>query len=229
MRTSYFGLAIRTAEHAGRSMGAGQRRRVVDSRKPEERGPQQSTDNQRDASALSSANTASARSHARRARVGEQDTEEKESTVVEPEAAQAPRAGRAPRGHEEARGHASCAHDPVGGGRWGERSGPTPTAIGLHPVGQPPQQTRAHRPDDAFTIFASLGRDLDAQFKGIDAILASARLLHFDGGPERGPPPTQSDRFFKERTHLRVITEDMDVMDAAIDATGRDLRVHQTH
>lgn len=65
--------------------------------------------------------------------------------------------------------------------------------------------------DPDFAIFASLGRDFDAQYAKVDAILAAAGVAHIESNYKREMRPTRGANgiYFLESVHARVHARDL--------------------
>lgn len=72
--------------------------------------------------------------------------------------------------------------------------------------------------DDDFAIFASLGRDFDAQYLKTDAILKSAGLANFDGRRRDEMVPTRGANgiYFLESIYSKMIPRDVHAHDETI-------------
>uniref|UniRef100_K3W922 M96 mating-specific protein family n=1 Tax=Globisporangium ultimum (strain ATCC 200006 / CBS 805.95 / DAOM BR144) TaxID=431595 RepID=K3W922_GLOUD len=84
--------------------------------------------------------------------------------------------------------------------------------------------------NDDFAIFASLGRDFDAQYIKIDAIIDAAGLSEFDGDVHHHMQPRRGENgiFYLEDLHSQRIPFDMHVLDRVIwyCSTSEELQKH---
>ncbi|KAF1325269.1 hypothetical protein FI667_g9358, partial [Globisporangium splendens] len=85
--------------------------------------------------------------------------------------------------------------------------------------------------DDDTAIFASLGRDFDAQYAKSDSILAAAGLANFDGELLREMQPRRGTNgiFFLENVISKVIPADIFVTDRAISEFVTREELHRHH
>lgn len=85
--------------------------------------------------------------------------------------------------------------------------------------------------DADFTIFASLGRDFDAQYAKIDSIFASAGLTDFDGRMRRDLVPKRGGNgiYFLESVFSKVIPRDMHEHDERMWTVFSNEQLHSHH
>ncbi|KAF1325308.1 hypothetical protein FI667_g9363, partial [Globisporangium splendens] len=86
--------------------------------------------------------------------------------------------------------------------------------------------------NDDFAIFASLGRDFDAQYAKIDAILEATGLSEFGGEVHRHTQPRRGENgiFYLEDLRSQLIPFDMHVLDRVIwhCSTSKELQKHHS-